>query len=92
MNEFFGELEDWMDSVWGTTGTNTMRPEWSKGWAYTRDDATSGTGGSGWSNEDVLKNRIPQYYGDNFAKASAILAKYDGKDIYRDAFLKKLMP
>jgi hypothetical protein len=88
-NAFFTELESWMTSVWGVPGNDVMRPEWSKGWAYTTD-------GGAWTNQDLLTNNIPAHYmqsaSQDFAWAKTTLAAYDASHIYTNAFLDVLLP
>lgn len=83
-NEFFEELEKWMNGKWGETGGNVLRPEWSKGWAYTSSGA--------WTNQQIITNTIPSYFGQSFKTAQQTLAKYDKFNIYTNAFLKQLLP
>jgi len=82
--EFFQEMETWMDSQWGSGGANILRPEWSKGWAYTSAGA--------WTNQQVITQNFPAYFGASFQAAQQILAKYDKFHIYTNALLNQLLP
>ena len=53
--EFLMELETWLhDRFYGSEDV-AIRPEWSKGWAYTKAGP--------WKNMNVIQNYIPGYYG-----------------------------
>lgn len=80
--EFYGELEDWLLVEWGPSGRNVLRPEWSKGWAY----SPSGP----WTNASVIAG-IPAAY-PQFEQAQATLARYDAANIYTNSFLAQLLP
>jgi hypothetical protein len=66
-----------------------VRPEWSKGWAYTATAA--------WSNSTMLSTTIPaainagQSVGDNWNAALATLDSYDPHEVFSNAFLKSFM-
>ena len=88
--QFFEELESWMTSRWGRPGNDIMRPEWSKGWAYTR-------GGGPWTNHRILTKAIPEHYNQSagtstFEWARLTLAKYDRHNIFTNEFLSVLLP
>ena len=62
-----------------------IRPEWSKGWAYTETGP--------WTNMNVIQNRIPEYYGvTRFTRVVEILSKYDAGEIFTNPFLELLLP
>jgi len=87
---FFAEFEDWMKSQWGEADSDRMRPEWSKGWAYTEARGA-------WSNRDILTRDIPAHYNQSsgtktFDWARTTLAKYDTSNLYTNAFLDMLLP
>ena len=65
-----------------------MRPEWSKGWAYTAE-------GGSWTNESILTGQIPSHYNQpvaTFEHARQTLAAYDRFHIYSNSFLDTLLP
>jgi FAD/FMN-containing dehydrogenase len=86
--QFYYELEQWMLANY-TGSYATVRPEWSKGWAY------SGT--AGWANPDVLGTFIPNAYragqaaGDNWDTALATLLRLDPHRVFDNAFLTGLL-
>lgn len=88
-NEFFVELETWMRSTWGSSTPNRLRPEWSKGWAYTAD-------GGPWTQPDLIGSEIPAAYDQGpdapltFAWTRQTLAKYDAHNLFTNAFLGSL--
>ena len=67
-----------------------VRPEWSKGWAYTDTAA--------WSDPTMLTSTIPdainagQNPGDSWANALATLDSYDPHRVFSNAFLNTFMP
>jgi FAD/FMN-containing dehydrogenase len=87
--QFYRETEQWVLSHY-TGGYAAVRPEWSKGWAY------SGT--AGWSDPTVLGSTIPGAYragqavGDNWDTALATLDRYDPARIYSNTFLDGFLP
>jgi FAD/FMN-containing dehydrogenase len=87
--EFFTELESWMIATWGGGPTNGLRPEWSKGWAYTP------TGGP-WTDADKIASTIPATYDQpavdpwTFEWARATLARYDAHNLFTNPFLDLL--
>jgi hypothetical protein len=85
--QFFVDLESWTVNVWGAGTLGRLRPEWSKGWAYT----TAGP----WTNTTLIKNWIPSVYnlatdGLTFDWARQRLAKYDNANIFTNTFLDGL--
>lgn len=88
--EFFAELEAWMKSQYGTAANNVMRPEWSKGWAYT---AASGA----WTDQQVITQDIPAHWDQPagsqvYQWAEQTLARYDRANLYTNPFLDELLP
>ena len=87
--QFYRETEQWVLSNY-TGGYAAVRPEWSKGWAY------SGT--AGWSDPTMLGSTIPAAYrtgqasGDNWDTALATLDRYDPARIYSNTFLDGFLP
>jgi len=86
--EFYHELEQWMLANY-TGSYATVRPEWSKGWAY------SGT--AAWSDAHVLGTVIPDAYragqsaGDDWDTALATLLRLDPHRVFDNAFLTGLL-
>ena len=81
-NEFYQEIEQWfLDNY----DVESVRCEWSKGWAYTNEGA--------WTNEDYLHNTIPQAFAHtprSWDSTKEVLNKYDPKGIYTNPFLLNL--
>ncbi len=79
LNEAMSELESFMWNEYDGTYAS-VRPEWSKGWAYTN--------GSAWSNTTVYRKFIPETFGINqWNWAVTTLNKYDPHRIFTNAFL-----
>jgi hypothetical protein len=82
-NDFYSELEAQLGASPWFTGTNgRIRPEWSKGWAYTPESGA-------WSSQaaiDQFKATFP-----NWNTEIATLNKYDSKNLYSNSFLASLM-
>ncbi|MFF3746673.1 cholesterol oxidase substrate-binding domain-containing protein, partial [Streptomyces kronopolitis] len=78
----FRELEQW---IWQNyTGSYaTVRPEWSKGWAYT----DSGP----WTDTSVVAGTVPAAF-DNWRTARETLNSYDPSRVFSNAFLDTLLP
>ena len=86
---FYREMEQWM--LGNYTGSYAaVRPEWSKGWAYS---ATAG-----WSDTTLLGTTYPNAFrsgqpaNDNWDTARATLNAYDPHRIFTNAFLDRLLP
>lgn len=88
-DHFYHDLETWIFGNY-TGSYATVRPEWSKGWAYTDSAA--------WSNATFLTSTIPNAYragqatGDNWDTAVAALDAYDPHRIFTNDFLSTLLP
>jgi FAD/FMN-containing dehydrogenase len=88
-NQFYRGIEQWMFSNY-TGSYAAVRPEWSKGWAYT-PTAT-------WADPTMLTSTIPnalrigQSVGDNWDSALASLDTYDPHRVFSNAFLDSFMP
>jgi hypothetical protein len=67
-----------------------VRPEWSRGWAYTDTAA--------WSDPTMLTSTIPnaisagQDPGESWASVLATLDSYDPYRVFSNAFLNSFMP
>ncbi|MDR6504223.1 FAD/FMN-containing dehydrogenase [Burkholderia ambifaria] len=88
-DRFYREIEQWMLSNYSGAYA-TVRPEWSKGWAYT--DA------SAWQDATMLATTIPnlqsagQPAASNWDAARQTLARYDPQRIFSSPLLDRLMP
>jgi FAD/FMN-containing dehydrogenase len=88
-NQFYNELEDWAFKHYSGSYA-AIRPEWSKGWAYT--DAAA------WTDNEMLTATIPDLYRagrhsqDNWDWALTTLNSYDPHHILSNAFLDRLLP
>lgn len=85
--QFFVDLENWMWKTWGARYPGQLRPEWSKGWAYT----TAGP----WTNAKIIRSLVPTSYdraddGLTFSWAKQTLARYDRSGIFTNEFLAQL--
>lgn len=87
--QFYTELEQWFYTNY--SGDYAMvRPEWSKGWAYTN--------AAGWANAQMLGQIIPaaqsagQKENEDFAAACAALDRYDPYRIFASPLLDALAP
>jgi FAD/FMN-containing dehydrogenase len=85
---FYRELEQWFFSNYN--GHASVRPEWSKGWAYGPQAA--------WSDPTVLNRTIPTTYrkarqrDDDWDWALSTYDRYDPHRIFTNDFLDLLMP
>ncbi len=89
MYAFFRDIEQWM--LGHFVGSDAaLRPEWSKGWAYTQTAA--------WEDGAVLGQTIPGLLragrpaDANWDAALQTLRDLDPANIYRNDFLDRLMP
>jgi FAD/FMN-containing dehydrogenase len=88
-NQFYRGIEQWMFTNY-TGSYAAVRPEWSKGWAYT---ATAT-----WADTTMLTTTIPnalrmgQSVDDNWDSALAALNTYDPFRVFSNAFLDSFMP
>ncbi|GAB2588376.1 cholesterol oxidase substrate-binding domain-containing protein [Streptomyces capparidis] len=78
---FFAELERWIVGRY-TGGYAAVRPEWSKGWAY--------TGAGPWTDTAALSGWIPDAF-DGWATARAVLDRHDPAGVFGNAFLDRLL-
>jgi FAD/FMN-containing dehydrogenase len=87
--EFYRTIEQWMIGHY-TGSYAAVRPEWSKGWAYTNT--------AGWSDPTVLGTTIPNAYragqaaGDKWDSALAALDSYDPHRLFSAPIHNVLMP
>jgi Cholesterol oxidase, substrate-binding/FAD binding domain len=87
-SEFYEAMEQWMFSHY-TGSYAAVRPEWSKGWAFTSAGA--------WTNTTMLTSTIPAAINagqsqDNFQVASAAFDTYDPHRVFSNSFLDTLLP
>jgi FAD/FMN-containing dehydrogenase len=88
-DQFYRGIEQWMFSNY-TGSYAAVRPEWSKGWAYTSTAA--------WADPIMLGTTIPnamrigQSVGDNWDSALAALDTYDPHKVFSNVFLDSFMP
>jgi FAD/FMN-containing dehydrogenase len=88
-DQFYRDTEQWMFSNY--TGSYAMvRPEWSKGWAYTTTAA--------WSDPTMLGTTIPNAYvvgqatGNNWDTALATFDQYDPYRVFSSPLLNVVAP
>jgi FAD/FMN-containing dehydrogenase len=88
-NRFYREIEQWMLANYAGTYA-TVRPEWSKGWAYTDTGA--------WRDDAMLTTTIPNLYREGqpaaagWDAARATLDRYDPGRIFASPLLDRLLP
>jgi hypothetical protein len=87
-NSFYETMEQWIFSHY-TGSYATVRPEWSKGWAFSSSGA--------WTNTTMLTSTIPAAINagqtqDNFQVASAAFDTYDPHRVFSNTFLDTLLP
>ncbi|GAA4964748.1 cholesterol oxidase substrate-binding domain-containing protein [Yinghuangia aomiensis] len=88
-NDFYPQIDAW---IWSNYTGNyaCVRPEWSKGWAY----STSGP----WTDMGAVTGRISDAFrtgqaaGDNFDAARATLNRYDPARVFSNPYLDVLLP
>jgi FAD/FMN-containing dehydrogenase len=86
--DFYRDMEQWMLSHYASYAL--VRPEWSKGWAYSATAA--------WSNDDILHRVVPAAYSngylpdDNFETARATFNRHDPHRLFSNSFLDTLLP
>jgi hypothetical protein len=87
-NAFYREVEAWILRVFPSRDA-LVRPEWSKGWAYTELAA--------WSDPSMLTRTVPDSYrigypdDDGWDRAVARLDAYDPHRVFTNAFLDGLL-
>jgi hypothetical protein len=86
LNKFLREIESFLFNTFNGIDA-TVRPEWSKGWAYTDHSA--------WSNKTVMKyirRSFPSVTkNDGWNWAVSTLDKYDPHRIFTNPFLDELL-
>jgi hypothetical protein len=86
-NDFYQQLEAALAANQWFNGTNgRIRPEWSKGWAYS---AGAGPDTGAWTNAAFIAQAKGTFA--NWGSAIATLNKYDSKNLYSNPFLAVLM-
>jgi FAD/FMN-containing dehydrogenase len=88
-NRFYREIEQWMLSNYAGSYA-TVRPEWSKGWAY--------TDGAAWQDMPLIGSAIPAAFSEGqpangrWDAARAVLNRYDPQRIFTSPLLERLLP
>ena len=88
-NRFYREIEQWMLSNYAGSYA-TVRPEWSKGWAY--------TDGAPWQDMSMIGSAIPTMFSEGqpasgrWNAARAVLNRYDPQRIFTSPLLERLLP
>jgi FAD/FMN-containing dehydrogenase len=86
-DDFYAEMEQWIYSNFSSYAD--VRPEWSKGWAYTSAGA--------WTSNDVVDNKVPTTFrtgyptNDNWDSGRAMLDILDPARVFSSAFVDKLL-
>lgn len=86
-DEFYAEIESWIYGNYASYAD--VRPEWSKGWAYT----SSGP----WTSSDVIDDRVPatfragQPVNDNWDSARQMLDILDPARVFSSSFVTRLL-
>jgi FAD/FMN-containing dehydrogenase len=80
-HRFYRDLETALYATY-TGAYAAVRPEWSKGWAYTAD--------AGWANPAVLRGLIPASF-DTWRQAVSTLDSLDPHRVFSNAFLDGLL-
>lgn len=90
--EFNARLEQWFYSNYAHYGL--VRPEWTKGYAYTAD----GEFGGAWTNDEMLTKTYPETWNEgypsdnNWDTATAQFRTMDPHGIFSNSHLDKLFP
>ena len=90
--EFNSRLEEWFYSNYASYGL--VRPEWTKGYAYTAD----GQFGGAWTNEATLKEVYPNTWTEGYPEdntwhtAAAQFKAMDPHGVFSNTHLDKLFP
>jgi FAD/FMN-containing dehydrogenase len=86
-DQFYTEIESWIYSNYSSYAD--VRPEWSKGWAYTSTGA--------WTSGPVIDSTVPatlragQPAGDNWDTALATLDRLDPAKVFTSSFVTRLL-
>jgi Cholesterol oxidase, substrate-binding/FAD binding domain len=80
--EFYQAFEQWLLTEWGHGYRKAVRPEWSKGWAY--------SAAGPWTNQQTMAALASLYPG--FADAAATFRRFDASNIFTNPFLGQLFP
>ncbi|WP_169305926.1 cholesterol oxidase substrate-binding domain-containing protein [Acidobacterium capsulatum] len=82
-NNFYVDLEQaLLSNQWFTGANGRVRPEWSKGWAYTVADGA-------WTDEQVIQRFQSTFSGWDDEVSG--LSSFDAKNIFSNTFLASLM-
>lgn len=85
--EFYTEIESWMMQHY--QGDSLIRPEWSKGWGYSKTKA--------WDNVSYFEQELPRVHaqGQNtnltIQSAAQVLKQYDPYDLFTSPLINKII-
>lgn len=85
--EFYHEIEQWICEHY--QGDALVRPEWSKGWGYSRNKA--------WDDSAYFKHELPKVHAKgqpnslSIAGAAQVLKQYDALNLYSAPLLDKIL-
>ncbi|ENV07653.1 hypothetical protein F966_03510 [Acinetobacter higginsii] len=85
--EFYAETEQWMHQHY--RGDSLIRPEWSKGWGYTQEQA--------WANDWYLNQEIPYVHALHqpssltIAEAKKVLHRLDPSRLFSSPLVDRLL-
>jgi FAD/FMN-containing dehydrogenase len=86
-SEFMRDLEEYLMGTIHDGVTTVVRPEWSKGWAYTTD--------APWANTTFMTSTVPSLFPvsstDGWAWTVNTMNKYDPKKVFSNEFLRSLL-
>lgn len=84
--EFYSEIEEWICQRY--QGDSLVRPEWSKGWGYSRNKA--------WDNTTYFQQELPKVHskgqpaGLTIAAAGDVLKRYDTLNLFTAPILERI--
>lgn len=84
--EFYSEIETWMSQHY--QGDSLIRPEWSKGWGYSKQKA--------WDNLSYFEQELPRVHAQGQSEnltipaVSKILKKYDPYSLFTSPLIDKI--
>jgi FAD/FMN-containing dehydrogenase len=84
--EFYNEIETWICQRY--QGDSLVRPEWSKGWGYSREKAWDNTAYFQHELQHVHEKGQPHHL--TIASAAKILKRYDSLNLFTAPILEKI--